>query len=61
MMGYRKQTLILDNGELTQISNCIGIAAKQLMKENFEVGKPISDQFIHEVLKIQEKIEGAIK
>ena len=51
-------TVTISEAERNHISSCLGIATKQIMKENFLRGDPISNQMTEEWLKIQERFES---
>ena len=50
-------TITLSEGERNHISSCLGIAARQIMQENFLRGESISNQLTDEWLKLQRRFE----
>ena len=56
-MALKKHIVVLDSGEAAHASYCIGVAMRQFMLEHFKQGKPITDTFIAELTRLQEKLE----
>jgi len=56
-LSLKRYSITLDAGETAQAAYCIGVAMRQFMLENFNQGKPITDESIEELTHLQERLE----